>query len=308
MNRKTKMFIVSIVFLVMVMWPSSVSAQGGSLRILLTNDDGYQAPGIQTLFAVLNSAGHQVIMVAPLENQSGVGGASYADPGEFVNVIQQAPGVWSVDCTPSDCVRVGLDLFFTNNPPDLIISGLNFGQNLAQPASSGSGTMGAALVGVYKNIPTIATSVGIRLEEINSTPIPFPSTFAAFLPAADFIVRLIEQLQEKAHDGAVLPPRVMLNVCFPVPYDQINGVKITELGQLSQVDLVFQDIFGVIPNGGGPVLVYYTLVPGPDPVINSDINAFDEGFISITIMDGDMTAGTPTFNRLKHRLFGLHPF
>jgi 5'-nucleotidase len=308
MNQKIKIFMVSIVFFMVVMWPSPVFGQPGSLRILLTNDDGYQAPGIQTLFAMLKAAGHQVIMAAPLENQSGVGGASYADPGEFIDVIQRAPGVWSVAGTPGDSVRVGLDLFFPGNPPDLIISGLNFGQNLSQPASNGSGTIGAALVGVYKNIPTIAASVGILLEEITSTPIPFPSTFAALAPSADFIVRLIGQLQQNAPDGTILPPRVMLNVCFPVPYDQINGVKITKLGQLSQVDLVFQDIFGVIPNGGGPVLVNYTLVQGPDPVINSDINAFAEGFISITIMDGDMTADTPTFNRLKHRLFDLQPY
>jgi 5'/3'-nucleotidase SurE len=305
-NKMKVTSIIMVLFLIVVL-PCAVSAQDGSLRILLTNDDGYQAPGIQTLYAALTSAGHQVIMVAPLENQSSTGGASYADPGEFVDVIQQAPGIWSVDSTPSDAVRVGLDLFFTDNPPDLIISGMNFGQNLGQPASNASGTIGAALVGTYKNVPAIAVSVGILVDEMDSTPVPFPSTFAAFTPAANFIVNLIEQLKQTAHNGQLLPPRVMLNLNFPVPYDQINGVKITKLGQLTMADLVFQDIMGVIPNGGGPVLVNFQLPQGQDPVSRSDFNAHQEGYISISILDGDMTARTSTFNRLKHRLFKIQP-
>jgi len=307
MNPKVKITLVIMAFFLMVtvMLPSPASGQAGSLRILITNDDGYQSPGIQTLYTALTSAGHQVIMAAPLENQSGIGGAVYLVPGEFVDVIQQAPGVWSVDSTPSDSVRVGLDLFFADNPPDLIISGMNIGQNLGQPDSNGSGTIGAALVGLYKNIPTIAVSVGILFDEINSTPVPFPSTFAAFPASANFVVNLIEQLQQTAPGDMVLPPRVMLNVCVPVPYEQIKGVKITKLGHLPLVEVVMEDVLGVIPNGGGPVLVNYKLIQGPDPVINSAFNAHEEGFISITIMDGDLTAQTPTFNNLKHRLFKL---
>ena len=72
-----------------------------ALDILLPNDDGWDAPGIQTLYGALVAAGHQVTLVAPLENQSGTGGSLITDPGEAVPVFQHAPGQWSVESTPS---------------------------------------------------------------------------------------------------------------------------------------------------------------------------------------------------------------
>jgi broad specificity polyphosphatase/5'/3'-nucleotidase SurE len=192
-------------------------------------------------------------------------------------------------------------------PPDLIISGMNLGQNLGVVASTNSGTVSAAHYGLIKNIPAIAVSIGILLDERNATPIPFPSTFKALAPAANFMVRLVEQLQEKSDDGCVLPPRTMLNVNFPVPYDDIKGIKFTQLGQLTFVDVSYMDVYGVVANGGGMVLTMPVFPMGPDPVVNSDTNAFEKGYISITVMDGDMSTLHPPAigNKLKADLFNL---
>lgn len=305
MKTYSPIFVMIVLILTMVALPTTAQATDAPqpLNILLCNDDGFDSYGIQMMRAALLEAGHQVLVVAPKENQSGKG-ASVED-ADWVEILEQSPGVWSVDNTPVTAVRVGLNLLMADNPPDLIISGLNFGQNLGQIGSISSGTVSAALMGLYKNVPAIACSVGIDISEYNATPYPFISTIMAFQPAAAFMVRLVEQLQATSRDGEILPDRTMLNICFPVPYPDINGVKITRLGEYTFGDAQFYDVNNVIPNGGGLVMVYPTFFQTPDPVANSDYNAHEEGFISISILDGDMTAATPRFNSLKHRLFDL---
>jgi 5'/3'-nucleotidase SurE len=278
------------------------------LNILLTNDDGYQSPGIQYLRAALLAAGHNVTLVAPLDNQSGTG-ATVGD-AEWVEVLEQSPGVWSVENTPVATVNVALGLIMADNPPDLIISGMNFGQNLGVRGSTGSGTICAAHYGLQKNFPSIAVSVGVLFDEINSTPIPFPSTFEAFPPAADFIVRLVKQLQQTSKDGRIFPPDVMLNINIPIPYSDINGVMFTRLGKLTFVDVMYLDVNGVIPNGGGLVQTALDFPQSPDPVANSDFDAYAEGYISITVMDGDMSTLHPPsiVNKVMNRLSDLSTY
>lgn len=304
---KTKSLLTMVFLLVLTMLSMPIAAPASSapesLNILLSNDDGFDSIGIQMLRNALVAAGHRVTIVAPKENQSGKG-ASVVD-SDWIEVLEQSPGVWSVDNTPVSSVRVGLDLLMKNDPPDLLISGLNFGQNLGQIGSVSSGTVCAALMGLYKNVPAIACSIGIDISEYNATPYPFISTIMAFAPAADFITRLVGQLQATSHDGRILPPRTMLNICFPVPYPAINGVKITKLGEYTFLDTQFYDVNNVIPDGGGLVMTYPGFYNSPDPVANSDFDAHEAGYISISILDGDMTAATPRYNSLKHRLFNL---
>jgi 5'-nucleotidase len=290
---------------------ASVQAHGGSapepLHILVTNDDGFASPGIQALRGALLARGYEVTVVAPLENQSGSGGSLDTDVGSFVDVIEESPGVWSVASTPGDSVRAALGAVLADDPPDLVISGLNFGQNLAQPGSNSSGTVGAALTALYAGLPAIAASVGIDLSEANETPLPFPSTFAAFGPAADFVARAVERLQKSSVGGRILPPRTLLNINFPVPYGEIRGVRPTRLATEGDLDFVWEDVLDVIPSGGGPVLISVALPQGPDPVPHNDADAYREGFVSITPMDGDMTAGPLARWSLAVRLAGLQP-
>ena len=103
-----------------------------ALDILLTNDDGWDAPGIGSVRQALVDAGHRVTLVAPLEQQSGRGGAMNTNFGEEVAVVEEAPGIWSVDGTPTDSVRAALDVILHDDWPDLVVSGSNFGPNLGQ--------------------------------------------------------------------------------------------------------------------------------------------------------------------------------
>jgi 5'/3'-nucleotidase SurE len=307
MKHPAKLSMLCLLVLLVVMLTTLSGGNGnlspGGLNILLTNDDGYQSPLIHAVREALIAAGHNVTIVAPLENQSGVGAT--LKEAEWVEVIEQAPGIWSVDNTPAGAVIVALDLIMADNPPDLIISGMNFGQNLGLRASTGSGTVSAAHMGLQRGFPAIACSLGILIEEQGATPYPFPSTLASITPAAGFMARLVGQLPSIWRDGRLLPPGIMLAVNFPVPYDMIKGIRCTRLGKLTLVDIAAADPNHVISNGGGLVQAFPVFYGPPDPVPDSDTNALWDNYISITVMDGDMSLNDsipPGTNKLKRRL------
>ena len=129
-------------------------ASDNSLTILLTNDDGYLSPGIRAMRQALLDQGHEVLMVAPAENQSG-SSASISPDG--ITVTDHGLNVWSVEGRPADAVRFGLGQLMADQPPDLVISGINFGQNVGADVMI-SGTVGAATTAVRLGIPAIAIS------------------------------------------------------------------------------------------------------------------------------------------------------
>ena len=171
-----------------VLFALSELASAAPLRILLTNDDGFAAPGIKAVHASLTAAGHEVILVAPLGNQSG-SGMRVSTQGKL-DYKEQSPGVWSVDGSPADAVLVGLLHLMKEDAPDIVISGANFGPNLGYAYSSG--TLGAATMAMYAGVPSIAISVGVSPAEYAAKPYPFPSTFMAFAGAADLAVKLVD--------------------------------------------------------------------------------------------------------------------
>jgi broad specificity polyphosphatase/5'/3'-nucleotidase SurE len=200
-------------------------------------------------------------------------------------------------------MHAGLQVLLAGDPPDLIVSGNNFGQNLGKPTSNGSGTIGAALQGAFEGIPAIATSVGLLTSESPT----FPSTIAAFGPAAAFIVKLIATLE--AVPGPDLLPRhvKLLNVNFPVPLAANPDVQVTRLADRAELELPLFDRNAGFPPllPGNPslsscatlavgescsVAVGVVTVPGPDTAPRADTDAFRAGAISITPMDGDMTS------------------
>jgi 5'-nucleotidase len=307
-----------------------------ALDVLLTNDDGYLNPGINTVREALCAAGHDVTMVAPATNQSGRGGSintgalssssamaltrqsSDACGDVYSLAAPTAPGTYGG--TPVDSFKAGLGVVLGGVAPDLVVSGNNFGQNLGKPTSNSSGTVGAALQAAFEGIPAIATSVGVIPTESPA----FPTTLAAFGPAADFIVRLIAAL-EAAPGSRLLPKRVeLLNVNFPVPYAGITGVEITQLGDDAELALpLFDRSVGfpplLPPNPAQPSCatlavgqscslgVGFVSLPGPDTAPKADTDAFREGRISITPMDGDMTAGPLGFAETFFLLRRLRP-
>jgi len=305
MRKTTTKLAVMASLCLIALAPASASA----LNILLTNDDGFDAPGITVLRDALLAAGHQVTVVAPAENQSGTGGSINTDalnftPGEgLMLLINYGGGVFSLAGTPADSVKAGLDIVMRDNPPDLVVSGCNFGQNLGKPTANTSGTEGAALRAAFSGFPGIACSVGISFSEAGDD---FPSTIAALAPAADFMVRSIASLVDK-NGIQVLPKKTaVLNINFPVPYEDIRGVKITKLGEGSDIELPLFDPSEGFPQLGVPPLPFPSCAdaiatPGgvcfaavgvgfsPPESIKTDVGAHQNDYISITPYSADMT-------------------
>jgi len=155
------------------------------MRILLCNDDGFQAQGIQTLARALRKAGHDVLMVAPSEERSGQSHAmSFFRP---VLVREVERGTWSVHGTPADCAAIALQSLFKANPPDVVVSGINHGLNVGWDVNY-SGTVGAATEASLLGHKAIAVSVD--LHEAKG-----PDDVALFFErAADLTVKVVENL------------------------------------------------------------------------------------------------------------------
>ena len=274
-----------------------------ALNILVTNDDGIGSTGLQTLAAVLAAAGH--------DQQSGKGGSINTGvfTQDFIPIIRIAPNQWAVQGTPSDAVNAAFSIIMKDAPPDLVVSGLNEGQNLGKLTANTSGTIGAALrASLGFGVPAIAGSVGILFEEAQLDP-EFPSTTAAYPASADFIAQVVGALEARSRGGRLLPPGVeLVNINFPVPVEDWAGAKLTRLGSESDLELPFFDVtqgfppfFPALPVApscdtvavGDACLasVGIRFGEGPDSEWNADTDAHRAGRISITPLNGDMTSG-----------------
>lgn len=185
------------------------------MNILVSNDDGIFALGIQTLANALAAAGHQVTVVCPDRERSATGhGLTLHRPlraEQVENIFDKAIAAWSCTGTPSDCVKLALDAVLEHKP-DFVVSGINHGPNLGTDVLY-SGTVSAAMEGVLEDIPSIAMSL---------------TSFAGreFKPAADFAVKLIAKLEKHPLE---LPLLLNVNVP-PVPASDIKGAVIARQG------------------------------------------------------------------------------
>lgn len=185
-----------------------VLTPASALDILLTNDDGFAAPGLQAMAEALTRAGHRVRVVAPETDQSGT--SARISTGEF-SVREESPGVHAVAGSPADAVWVALGVVLKDDPPDLVVSGANRGQNLGAITHL-SGTVGAAVMATLNGVPAIAVSTGLDFADQAQG---FPSTIAAYPQTARFVTRLIDALARAAEAGPLLPPGVLLNINHP---------------------------------------------------------------------------------------------
>jgi 5'-nucleotidase len=183
------------------------------LRILLTNDDGITAPGIQALWRELSQLG-EVTVVAPDTERSATSQAITVHHPIRVDqfCIEDPPlCAWRVGGTPTDCVKIALETLLEDKP-DVVVSGINQGPNLGTDVLY-SGTVSAAIEGALHGFPAIAVSLATWQ----------PSDFG---PAARFTARLVQNMA-----GRKLPANTLLNVNVPaLPEDELGGVEITKLG------------------------------------------------------------------------------
>lgn len=184
------------------------------MRILLTNDDGYRALGINSLYHVLVDAGHDVIIVAPECNSSGAGQSITVYMP--ISITQISNSMYFVSSTPADSVRLGLQYVYTSveNYPDLVISGINMGENIGDDVFY-SGTVGAAREGLMHNIPSLAVSTpGPEFDNLDS--------------AARIVLELVAKLEA---NFTFSEKPFLWNINIPnKPYNKIGGFEATKLG------------------------------------------------------------------------------
>ncbi|MCB0308898.1 MAG: 5'/3'-nucleotidase SurE [Bdellovibrionales bacterium] len=181
------------------------------MQILISNDDGIHAPGLNILAESLKSVA-KVCVIAPDRERSGSGHSLTLH--RPLRIFERGPDKYAIDGTPTDCVMLGMLEVLKNNPPDYIVSGINHGPNLGDDVTY-SGTVSAALEGTLIGIPSIAVSLVVSMDQ---TP--------NFTPALNFTKRILESL--KKHQ---LPHGTLLNVNVPnVDGAQELDYEITFLG------------------------------------------------------------------------------
>ena len=250
------------------------------MRILITNDDGINAPGLKTLHAIatdLAGADGEVWTVAPAFEQSGVGHCiSYTHP---TMIAELGPRRFAAEGSPADCVLAGLYHMMKDNKPDLVLSGVNRGNNAAENTLY-SGTIGAAIEAALQGIPAIALSqyFGPYNKDLDD---PFE---AALVHAPCTLRALLAQgiWQQDADYG------IFYNINFPpVPASAVKGTRVVTQGRRKGVNFSVQA--DTSPTGrdflwvrGGPQ--HGATAQGSDAQANLD------GFISVTPMRADLTA------------------
>jgi 5'-nucleotidase len=236
------------------------------MRILLTNDDGYDQPGLLELENLLKDD-HEVWVVAPLHHCSGTSHAL----GLYSSMELREEGTrkWALEGTPTDCVKISLMEVMKDNPPDLLISGINPGANLANNIFY-SGTVAAATEAALWDIPSIAISVQVT----SNNPNPF------FRTASSVLRSLMKKgIAEKIPEGTIL------NINVPeVEFDEIAGMKWTKMARFA-TDISFRQL------EPGRVFVYnrYHFLPVVDP-LDSDVDALSKTMVSLTLLDSNRTS------------------
>ncbi len=265
------------------------------LRILLTNDDGYNAPGIRKAFERLTAAGHDVTIVAPLTNQSGAGTKMSNAP--TITVKHPEPKVWAVDGSPGDSVSFGLAEVFAGDAPDLVVSGTNFGPNVAGLATH-SGTVGGAVAALEHGVPAIALSTG-------GVTVPDPvTTVNAMGPTLDFAVKLIDRLRARARSGPLLPQGVGLNVNHPVVGADGKGTAAGVAATFQDPQTLLEPDFTDAGDGTWKVAVKVDLRPAAK---GGDLEAVVANRIAVSPMSPNWNTGPVDHAVTSALIAGLRP-
>ena len=237
------------------------------MRILLTNDDGIHAPGLEVLEAIAGELSHDVWVCAPSEENSGAGHSLTLHMP--VRLVEHGERRFSVTGTPTDAVNLALRKLFADRMPDLIISGINNGENLADDITY-SGTISAAMEGALAGIPAVAMSQALR------------DGGHGFAAAESWAARVLAPLLDLQ-----MAKRTVVNVNFPpLPADEVKGIRVVRQG--------FHDyargslVEGTDPRGRpyfwfGLEDIEHTLDHG------TDLEAVSDGYIAVTPLQLDLT-------------------
>jgi 5'-nucleotidase len=236
------------------------------LKILISNDDGYLAPGIRALRTALTPLG-EVVLVAPDRNRSGASNSLTLDVP--LRVHEAEPQVYCVlGGTPTDCVHLAVSGLF-DYEHDMVVAGVNDGANLGDDVLY-SGTVAAAIEGRFLGLPTIAVSLCTRLTSARH-----------FATGAQVAAQLVRQLVRRPLASARI-----LNVNVPdVPWQDLRGFRTTRLGYRHKAEPAIR---AHDPRGRE---VYWIGPAGPqqDDGPGTDFDAVAQGYVSVTPLQVDLT-------------------
>jgi 5'-nucleotidase len=249
------------------------------LNVLLTNDDGIEADGLQALRrALVDVEGVRLVTIAPDGNRSAMARSITTRRPLWVEEVSFSDGTvgYATDGTPVDCVRLARLGLVEDFDADLVVSGINHGANLGDDITY-SGTVAAALEGVVLGLPAIAVS---QQSKGRSLDFRYDGGFD-FTVAAGFVARLVERLEE-----VPMPTGTLLNV--NVPAGEPEGVEVTSLGKR-----IYRDELKVAPHADGSSTRQRYWIYGADPGFHdepgTDLAAVAAGHVAVTPIHFDLT-------------------
>ena len=248
-------------------------------RILITNDDGYSADGIKILYEIAKSYTSDVWIVAPEYEKSG---ASHALTFiKDLTLKKQDENIYSVNGTPSDCVVIALENVLQDKRPDILLSGINSGVNVAEDVTY-SGTIAAAMEGVIRRVPSIAISQNYDLGKKNEI---------SWDVSKAFLDKVLDSVTATGWDFNSL-----LNVNFPqCNVNEVNGIEVTSQGNRETDDLVLwkkeNNLFriGLQRRLGESSKPKNNILNKPIDGVMTDVVALTSNKISITPLHLDLT-------------------
>ncbi len=252
----------------------SVSAQTPRFTILLSNDDGFDAPGLKALESALAPIG-DIVVAAPAMEQSGIGHALTLRAPIMVNEKRQPGGTlwYAIEGPPATCVRLAVESLLARRP-DLVISGINRGDNLGTTVYH-AGTLGAAREAALVGLPAMAVSLRGDQEK----------DYAA---AAAYVRRLVEEFRGEH----LLKPGFLLNVNFPA--GDWKGVRVTRLSMTPRPDHFERRV-----SPQGRVYFWPVWEQLADDAEGTDVWALVRGYVTLTPMTLDVTAPPKTLDVLR---------
>lgn len=236
------------------------------MKFLLSNDDGYQAPGMNELAHTLSTIG-EVVIVAPEENKSA--SSSSLTLKNPLTITEYKENIYFINGTPTDCVHIALSGFLKFKP-DMVISGINDGPNMGDDTIY-SGTVAAAMEGYLLDIPSLAISMSRYDPKHYST-------------AGQVVLDLIPKIKN-------LQQSILLNINVPdIPYNELKGTEITRLGKRHKAEPIIHH-----PNQNDKLMYWVGAAGEPnDGGLGTDFFAIKNEKVSISPIISDLT----NFNKL----------
>lgn len=241
------------------------------MRILLSNDDGINAPGLAVLEEIARSLSDDIWVCAPAEEQSGAGHSLTLH--QPVRLRQHGEKRFSVTGTPTDAVNLALRKLFPDGPPDLVLSGVNAGENLGDDITY-SGTVSAAMEAALAGIPAIALSQQQKVAGLYGGD--------RFAITREWGPRVLAQLAGQAKNT-----RSLVNVNFPdVAPDAVAGIKVVRQGFH---DYARGSLHEAVDPRGRPYFWFGLDGIEHTPDHDTDLEAVADGFIAVTPLQLDLT-------------------